>query len=139
MKRPGSCVPLPLFATALLGVASCLPAQMPRPLPGIPIVAPPVPHPALLAQPLMQPAMQAAAMTTSAPAPTGPAAMPAKPPEPDPATVGPKVRGKDLSKAVKMVGKLAWHDRLDEACEEAREQGKPVLWIQGLGDLEGFA
>ncbi|MFO1076922.1 MAG: hypothetical protein U1E73_04260 [Planctomycetota bacterium] len=133
-----------LFAALLLaGVAT---AQR-GPLPGIPLVPPPVPHPALAAQPLIQP--EAAKPAPARPAPP-PAAEPAPPtpaeptakPKPapiDPDTMGPKASGKDLKKAVAKVTKLKWYDKPLEAEAMSAATGKPVLWLQALGDLDGFA
>ena len=34
---------------------------------------------------------------------------------------------------------LEWHDDLEDAADQAVAEGKPILWIQALGDLKGFA
>lgn len=57
----------------------------------------------------------------------------------DPATDGPQVSGRDLARRVEAVTQLEWLDSLDEARLESAATGKPVLWLQGLGDLDGFA
>lgn len=124
-----------LFAGSLLAGSACLLAQQPA-LRGMPVVPPAIEHPGLINQPSWQPSHASAAVLT---APVAVVVPPAVPEGPDPATVGAKVHGKDLAKAVKQVKKLTWHDRLDEACTEALQEGKPVLWIQGLGELDGFA
>lgn len=52
---------------------------------------------------------------------------------------GPQVQGRRLLKAVTKVTKqLAWHDDLEEAAAEAAESGKPIFWVQALGDLKGY-
>lgn len=33
---------------------------------------------------------------------------------------------------------LRWHNTLAGALQSGRNQGKPVVWIQALGDLDGF-
>lgn len=108
---------------------------MPAPLPGLPMVPPPVSHPALAAQPLIG-GNEPQSAPTPAPAP---AAAPAPPPPRDPALAGPQVAGKDLKKAVKKVNALKWHEDLAEARVRSAAEGKPIVWIQALGDLEGFA
>jgi hypothetical protein len=61
---------------------------------------------------------------------------PAKAPE---ATQGIKKFGKDLKAAVAAVAALPWHGKLEDAKVQSAATGKPILWIQSLGDLEGFA
>lgn len=124
------------MAMTLLGVLPAV-SRAQQPLPGIPMV--PVDHPALALQPTMggsQPNTPA-----SDPSPAGKKAgqpMAPKPPA-EPETVGPKRAGKDLKKAVATVTKLHWHDKLGEARVRAAASGKPILFLQALGDLEGFA
>jgi hypothetical protein len=60
-------------------------------------------------------------------------------PQPDDATRGVKREGDELKKAVKEVKALGWHKSLGTAREEARSSGKPILLLQTLGDLTGFA
>lgn len=60
-------------------------------------------------------------------------------PAADPATTGPQRTGKELSAAIATVTGLTWFDDLDEARLESAATGKPILWLQALGDLEGFA
>jgi hypothetical protein len=62
-----------------------------------------------------------------------------RPPVPPPETHGVKVAGKDLKRAVKQVAALRWHDDLTDARAESAATGKPILWLQALGDLEGPA
>ena len=40
--------------------------------------------------------------------------------------------------AERLTTELRWHASLAEARATAAREGKPVLWIQALGDLEGF-
>ncbi len=137
----------PVLTAALLlaGVAT---AQR-GPLPGIPLVPPPVSHPALLGQPLLQPSGQRPAAARPAPSavpanpgpsgPADPAAPVVKRATVDPDTMGVKASGKELSKAVKKVAKLQWHEKQADAFTASAASGKPVLWLQSLGDLDGFA
>jgi len=125
-----SCV---FVTSALVAVVGWLPAQS-RP-PGLPITAPPVDHPALAGQPGMQrPSQPMPALP--APPPAQPGAAPTQPP---PETQGVARRGKDLKRAVASVTKLRWHGTLGEAKVQAAASGKPILLLQALGDLEGFA
>ena len=126
---------LVLAAVTLLGAAAA--QGMPSPLPGLPMTPPPVDHPALAAQPLFQNERPAGGGGGgAAPAAKGQTM-------PDPATVGPKLAGKDLKKAVgKVVGKVAdlkWHGKLGAARADAAASDKPILWLYTLGDLDGFA
>jgi hypothetical protein len=113
------------------------PQPAPSPPPLLPLIPPPVDHPAYLGQPAMNPAQ---------PAPATPAAgaMPA-PDEPDPAVVrareflSKRVKGKDLKRAVERVRKLRWLEHLYDAKAASAASGKPILWIQSLGDIDGFA
>ncbi len=49
-----------------------------------------------------------------------------------------EVTGEDLQAAQAKVSALRWHDSLAAAQAEARETGKPILWIQTLGERQGF-
>lgn len=124
-----------LAAGSLLLLAPWALAQR-QPLPGMPMTPPPVNHPGLLAQPLFG---------DDAPRPpsgAGQAAAPAnvpQPPAPPPDTMGPKLEGKNLKKAVAKVKALKWLDSLADAKAMAAATGKPVLWLQALGDIDGFA
>lgn len=105
-------------------------------LPGLPVTPPPVDHPALLGQPLMN------RDNESRPAPSpSPAPMPGcEPPRPsDPDTFGAKVAGKEMKKAVAAVKKLSWFEDLADAKAMSAATGKPILWLQALGDIDGFA
>jgi hypothetical protein len=119
------------FATAQLH------SGMPAPLPGTPMTPPPVDHPALGAQP---------GFGNDAPTRGGggggggtpDAARPKSPPRPE-ETAGAKLAGKELKKAVAKVKALKWGESLEEALASAAGTGKPVLWLQALGDIDGFA
>ena len=107
----------------------------PPPLPGVPVTPPPVDHPALAGQPLFQPPAPSAAPSGSG-APKAPAPV-AKPVDPD--TVGPKLAGKDLEGAVAKVAALRWIETLSVAQAAAAATKRPILWLQGLGELDGLA
>ncbi len=50
-----------------------------------------------------------------------------------------QLKGRQLVRAVKKVNRdLEWHDKLERAQKEAIAWGKPIVWIQALGDLDGF-
>ena len=50
----------------------------------------------------------------------------------------PQVSGRRLARAVnKLTRELKWHRKLEDAAAAAEETGKPILWIQLLGDLRG--
>ncbi|HZN41992.1 MAG TPA: hypothetical protein VFD82_24535 [Planctomycetota bacterium] len=114
------------------------------PLPGIPVTAPPIDHPALGAQPWFN---DAVAKSGSSPSDKvdEPDKEPGKRPGKncrcaDPAVAGPKLAGRDLKKAVDAVAALKWHESLKVARTHAGVSGKPVLWLQALGkDIDGFA
>ncbi|MBL8727625.1 MAG: hypothetical protein JNM25_04280 [Planctomycetes bacterium] len=57
----------------------------------------------------------------------------------DPATTGPQLAGKELARAIATVTALRWYDDLDAARVESAATGKPILWLQALGELDGFA
>ncbi len=49
-----------------------------------------------------------------------------------------QLKGKQLKKAVDRVTKeLTWHKHLENARLDAVKSGKPILWVQMLGDLTG--
>ena len=49
------------------------------------------------------------------------------------------VGGNTVTAAVDAVrSSLEWHSQLGPALRSARVNGKPLLWIQALGDLDGF-
>ncbi|MBL8731521.1 MAG: hypothetical protein JNN13_04040 [Planctomycetes bacterium] len=132
----------PLAAQFRGGGAPTFPAAPAAPAPsaggvrlGMPVTPPPTRHPALGNQPLLDPSGQPVPGQNGGAAPQmGP--MPAPP---DPATAGRKLAGKDLKRAVKKVAALQWEKKLDVALAKAAATGKPVLWLQALGDLDGFA
>jgi hypothetical protein len=48
-------------------------------------------------------------------------------------------RGKEVGTAVRsLLRKLDWHEELEDAAAAAIANGKPILWIQALGELDGF-
>lgn len=126
---------LTLAATLLL--APFAHAQL-RPLPGMPMVPPPVPHPALGAQPFF-------GNDTPASRPAGGGAAPAPQPGKQPAaqppreTNGKQVEGRDLKRAVAKVKALKWIESLADAKAQSAATGKPIFWLQALGDIDGFA
>jgi hypothetical protein len=133
-----------LASSAIVLLAPFLTAQR-GPLPGMPMVPPPVPHPALAAQPLFGDSGGGSA-PAPAPAPAPTRAAPAMPggggcaqPAGDPDTTGVKLEGKGLKKAVAKVKALAWHESLLDARAMSAATGKPILWLQALGDIDGFA
>ncbi|HEU4417417.1 MAG TPA: hypothetical protein VFT55_00685 [Planctomycetota bacterium] len=143
MPKPMSLSPLLAPAAILLLTVTAsaqLHSGMPAPLPGIPITPPPVDHPALAAQPLFN-----EAVTKASPEPEKEDKEPGKKAgrkskDPDPAIAGPKVAGRDLSKAVKSVAALKWYEKLPAAKAHAAAADKPILWLQALGkDIDGFA
>lgn len=120
-----------LAVSALLLLAPVAFAQR-QPLPGIPMTPPPVNHPGLLGQPLFG--------DSSRPGPSGPAVSGGGQVDPAAAdTRGPKLDGKNLKKAVAKVKALHWLDSLTEAKVKSAATGKPILWLQALGDIDGFA
>ncbi|MFN9704074.1 MAG: hypothetical protein ACK595_04545, partial [Planctomycetota bacterium] len=99
--------------------------------PGMPGVPPPVPLPALGA-------LLGGSVAPSQPARCRAAVGPATAPPP-PETTGVQVAGKQLKQAVAAVNALAWFEDLDAAKARSAATGKPILLLQALGDLEGFA
>ncbi|MFY9340858.1 MAG: hypothetical protein WAT39_00120 [Planctomycetota bacterium] len=130
-----------LFLLAPFAVAQ-LQSGMPAPLPGTPATPPPVDHPALGAQPLFGDG-GGSRRPTPAPEPDEPDVKDkpgkAKKPKVDPDTFGPKLEGRDMKKAVAAVKALKWHESLGEAKAISAATGKPILWLQALGDIDGFA
>ena len=50
-----------------------------------------------------------------------------------------RVQGKDLARSVdKVVKGLRWFESLNGARSVSAQRGRPILWIQGLGDLDGY-
>lgn len=144
---------------AVLALCGAAVAQHNFPPPGIPIVPPPVDHPAYLGQPLMP--LSSGQGTVGDPTPgdrsggdsggssgsSGPrAGGPAKRvPEPTPAEQRAKefleqrIEGRDLKKAVAAVKALKWFEDLPSALAQSAATGKPVLLLQALGEVDGFA
>jgi hypothetical protein len=128
-----------LFGGALAAQAH-MPPPPPQPPPQhLPLIPPPVEHPAYAAQPLMNPPSPTVAT------PTAPKGGGMNEPEKTPAEVAAEefrkkqVKGAELKKAVDKVLKgLHWYDKLADAKAAAAAAGKPVLWIQALGDVNGF-
>jgi hypothetical protein len=46
-----------------------------------------------------------------------------------------KIGGEEVKKAVEKVLTLHWHTDLSHALATAREEGKPVFWLQLVGNL----
>jgi hypothetical protein len=134
-----------LVPAAILFLTVTASAQLhsgvPAPLPGVPMTPPPVDHPALGAQPWANDSA-----TRSSPEPEKSDKDPAKNKksgkkvkDPDPAVAGPKLAGRDLKKAVAAVKTLKWFESMKAARDQASASGKPILWLQALGDVDGFA
>jgi len=124
-----------------LVLASLVSAQR-GPLPGMPLVPPPVDHPALAAQPLMQSDSQGAvaegrSVNKQRASKKVGAARKARPV--DPSTSGVQNSGRSLKKAIAKVTRLGWHKSLTGAKLHSASSGKPILWINSLGDLSGYA
>ncbi len=50
-----------------------------------------------------------------------------------------RVPGEEVAKNVKRLTKeLHWYRTLGGALASGRSKGKPILWVQALGDLKGF-
>jgi hypothetical protein len=49
-----------------------------------------------------------------------------------------RVDGAEVSAAVGKLVRLRWHRALGGAARRARALDKPILWVQALGDLDGF-
>ena len=50
-----------------------------------------------------------------------------------------KVPGHRVSRAVKKLRRLKWYSTLTAASTRARQEKKPIIWIQALGTLKGHA
>jgi hypothetical protein len=113
-------------------LAAGLPGQAPPP--GLPVTPPPFDHPGLWAQPLYERPGKSGGGS-------GPAAPGARrPPAPvDPELAGPQLAGKELQTATAKVMTLTWHRSLPAVLAAAEAAGKPVFWLQGLGELDGLA
>ena len=50
-----------------------------------------------------------------------------------------KVPGEQVEKNVqRMLDELRWHKSLTGALQAGGRKGRPILWVQALGDLDGF-
>lgn len=48
-------------------------------------------------------------------------------------------KGSQVSAAVQRVlREVTWHRKLDEAADVARRHGKPIVWVQALGEIRGL-
>ncbi len=140
MKQPVVLAVLLLAGMAVAQGRGPQPQPQPRPpappqVRGIPMTPPPVNHPALAGQPLLQPD----APPRPAPAAPKPEEAAPKPKPIDPDTTGPKVGGKELKKVVMAVASLKWNEDLTEARADSAATGKPILLVQALGEIDGFA
>lgn len=61
------------------------------------------------------------------------------PAPPTPVTRGVQISGGALEDAIEKVAAMPWHDRLTKAKSEAKQLGRPILLLQTLGDIDGFA
>ena len=51
-----------------------------------------------------------------------------------------QVQGKELQDRIdRVLHSMTWHRDLSKARKRAAASGRPLLWIQALGDLDGFA
>jgi hypothetical protein len=142
---------LALAAASVLsaGVLDAQRIAIPAPTPMTPPPSPPhllpvvpVDHPAYAAQPLAQRDPETA-RPAPAPAPNG---APGAEPAPDPAEVlaqqflQKRIAGRDLKKAVARVTKdLDWKKTVLDAKAASAARGLPILLVQALGDIDGFA
>lgn len=130
---------------SLLLLGASLAAQSRMPPQALPMVPPPVPHPAYAAQPVMN----APSPTPAPPSPgstAGPAGPSLQPDAPSPAEKAAQefrdkqVKGRELHQKVDAVLKgVPWFEKLTDASARAASEGKPIFWIQMLGDFDGFA
>lgn len=133
-------MPAPLSSCLCLAVLATAAVAQRAPLPGIPMTPPPVNHPALGNQPLFQPPKSADDGAGAGGGAAKPAVKPAPAPAPaDPDSDGVKLTGKDLASAIAKVTALPWQKSLAAAQAQAAASGKPILWLQGLGALDGDA
>ena len=52
---------------------------------------------------------------------------------------GHRIAGRELDDNVdKLLEQIEWHEKLASALTAAQQTGKPVVWIQMLGDLDGY-
>ena len=125
IKRASS--PLVLAASMLFAVSLTAQSQY---LSGIPSTVPLVQHQAHVVQPLLGDRLAGPGLRLIKNADKD---------TPDAATFGVKKSGKELKKAVATVKALPWNSRLGTALTKSKQTGKPVLMLQTLGDIGGFA
>lgn len=146
MTQPARILAIAVAALFVGTAAAQRPGHPWQPPRALPLIPPPVDHPALAAQPGMQkeqpkpPAMPATGSTDPSGCPGAPA------PAPDPAAAAAKafrevrIAGDELETAVQRVVKgLDWRSNQLDARATAAATDRPVLWVYALGDLEGFA
>jgi hypothetical protein len=134
-----------LWIPAALTLCGLAPAQLhmppvPQPPPHPPQAIPVTPatdHPALMNQPMMD----RGGATASASG--GGAKAPGAPEETEAQKAArefreKKVAGPVLRKAVKSVRELPWQTEFADAAARSAATGKPVFWVNALGDLAGF-
>src|SRR5262245_56177015 len=112
------------------------------PPPAMPVTPPPV-EPMTWAAVALQTTASAAAATPAANS-TGDCPTPAAPLDPEVVAARAfqevRVAGRDLKDSVgRVLGGLDWREKLEDARATAAATGQPILWIQSLGDLDGFA
>ena len=124
------------------GLGSAVTPLAPPPMPpqALPVVPPPVDHPAYAAQPLIESGSGAPAAAPARPANAGPKA----PPETKEAREAREFRerklaGKALKKAIDGARKeLDFKKSMVDARAMSAAENKPILWVQALGDLNGL-
>ena len=94
-----------------------------------PMVSPPVKQPAFAGQPLIG--------NDRPTRPSGGGS--AQRVKRDASTQGVKLEGRKLKKAVAKVKKLPWNKSLRKAKTKSSQSGKPILLLQTLGDIGGYA
>jgi hypothetical protein len=114
---------------------------MPQPLPGTPVVAPAVPQPALALQPGMDDPEQT--RSASSPGTAGPSGRTNKVPTPAEKKAKEffdlRIAGDELRKRIEAVLKgLPWQENLLDASAKAAATGKPILWVEALGEVDGL-
>jgi len=121
-------IPRVSVLAASLILVGALSAQMQR-FAGIPMVSPPVKQPAFAGQPLIG--------NDRPTRPSGGGS--AQRVKRDASTQGVKLEGRKLKKAVAKVKKLPWNKSLRKAKTKSSQSGKPILLLQTLGDIGGYA
>lgn len=59
---------------------------------------------------------------------------------PEPEFLNLRVAGQHVNRGVrKVLAELTWHRDLGVAASQAKQQQRPILWLQLLGDLRGFS